>query len=145
MTSQEIDGCLFSFLQTAYHFEAQEKRLFNLSWQEIYLLQLLRYHGPWQISMLGIRMELKKYQTSRLVTRLEELGLVRRSAAGGDRRQIHVELLENGRAKLAEIEAYHRQLFTAGEKRGGPGKDTLAILQKAIHQFAALVGIKLEE
>lgn len=145
MTSQEIDGCLFSFLQTAYHFEAQEKKLFNLSWQEMYLLQLLRRHGPWKISTIGTQMELKKYQTSRLVTRLEELGLVRRSAAGGDRRQVHVELLEQGRLRLIEIEAYHRRLFEVAEKRGGPGKDTLAILRKAIHQFAALVGIRLEE
>jgi len=145
MNQHEIDGCLYAFLQTAYHFEEQEKRLFSLSWQEIYLLQLLRRRGSWQISRLGVRLELKKYQISRLVSRLEAMHMVRRTAHAQDRRNVHVEILEAGRSRLMEIEAYHRRLFETGERLGGPGTQTLAELHNAILQFATMVGINLEE
>lgn len=145
MTSKAIDSCLYEFLQTAYHFEMQERRLFDLSWQDIYLLQVLRRSQDRRITQLGIRLELKKYQISRLVSRLENLGLVRRTGILGDRRNVEVELLPAGQQRLSDIEAYHRQLFEKSERRGGPGKQTLAELNRAIHQFAVLVGIRLEE
>jgi DNA-binding MarR family transcriptional regulator len=145
MTQEAIDSCLYAFLQTSYHFEAQEKRLFNLSWQEIYLLQLLRRRETWQISQLGKKLELKKYQISRLVSRLEALGLVRRLEPWGDRRNVHVAIQEEGHKRLRDIETYHRQLFNSCEYRGGPGIQNLAELNHAIHQFATMVGINLEE
>ncbi len=145
MTSKALDSCLYTFLQTAYHFELQERRLFDLSWQDIYLLQVLRRSQDRRITQLGTRLELKNYQISRLVSRLENLGFVRRTGIPGDRRNVEVELLPAGRQRLSDIEAYHRQLFEKSERRGSPGKQTLAELNRAIHQCAALVGIRLEE
>jgi DNA-binding MarR family transcriptional regulator len=145
MTPEEIDSCLFSFLQTSYHFEKQEQRHFNLSWQEIYLLQLLKRSEFWQISQLGKKLELKKFQISRLVSRLEALGLVQRLDQAGDRRNVYVAIQEAGNKLLQDIEIYHRELFRLCESRGGPGIEHLATLHHAIHQFAAMVGIQLEE
>lgn len=145
MNQHEINGCLYAFLQTAYHFEKQEKILFSLSWQEIYLLQLLRRRGSWQISRLGAKLELKKYQISRLVSRLEAMNMVRRTAHTQDRRNVHVEILEAGRTRLAEIEAYHHCLFETGERLGGPGTQTLEEFHNAVLQFATMVGINVEE
>lgn len=145
MTSEAIDRCLYVFMQTSYHFEMQERRLFDLSWQDIYLLQVLRRSQDRRITQLGTKLELKKYQISRLVSRLENLGLVRRTGVPDDRRNVEVELLPAGQQRLSDIEAYHRQLFEVSERRGGPGKQTLAELNRTIHQFATMVGINLEE
>lgn len=149
MERSQVDAILFAFLRTSYLFEKREESLFGLSWQEVYALQLLRKKGPLGIGELRGELRQEKYQTTRLVDHLEREGLVERGAgpAGGtsggrDRRRVAVRLLPGGAAKLETLESYHYELFSSGERAGGPGMESLLGLKEAMDKFSALVGIE---
>jgi len=94
--------------------------MFNVSWQEIYALQLLVKNGHMSLGELGTRLYLEKYQTSQLAAKLENLGYLRRDQNDGDKRVWEISITESGIQKIHEIEAFHYHLFQ-GEL---PGVDT---------------------
>jgi len=64
--------------------------------------------GSMLVGTLAERLMLRPHSASGLVDRLMGLGLVERSRADGDRRQVHILLTEMGRTVLASLAASHR-------------------------------------
>jgi DNA-binding MarR family transcriptional regulator len=59
------------------------------------------------IGILAERLQLQHHSTGELVDRLVERGLVSRSRAPGDRRQVLIYLTARGEAELEKLSAFH--------------------------------------
>ncbi len=79
------------------------------------LLQVCAFPGrEWAtISELAERLQSHHHGVVALVSRCEELGLVRRKPDPDDRRQVQVHLLAKGRRHLGELSALHREQLPA--------------------------------
>lgn len=75
---------------------------FNISWQQFNILRILRgmHPEPATIKLLADRMIDKMSNTSRLVEKLKQKGLVERIACEEDRRRVEVSITERGLALL---------------------------------------------
>jgi DNA-binding MarR family transcriptional regulator len=74
-------------------------------------LDLLAGHGGLRIGELADLLGVDDTTATRLVDRLEELGLAHRGAVDGDRRAIVVELTEEGRELVAGVVSQRQQFF----------------------------------
>ena len=79
------------------------------------MLQVKGYPGrEWAtISELAERLQAKHHGVVSLITRCEKLGLVKRRAAEGDRRIVHVHLTAKGEAALSRLAELHRDELLA--------------------------------
>jgi DNA-binding MarR family transcriptional regulator len=75
------------------------------------LLVALRDDGPRRSSELAETFAIDKGAVSRQVARLESLGLVERSPDPADGRAQLLSLTEDGRARLAEVDATRRRWY----------------------------------
>lgn len=103
----KIDNALFAFLQSIYLFEQREAAVFGVDWSEVYLLQLLIRHPGMRLSEISGRLKVKDFTASRMVTKLENAGLVHRAAAATDKRAIEVNITAAGQAKIKSIEDFN--------------------------------------
>ncbi|MFF8957675.1 MarR family winged helix-turn-helix transcriptional regulator [Streptomyces sp. NPDC014894] len=111
----------------------------GLSVREFSLLDVLsRQHpgadGHLQMKQVAEAVALSQSATTRLVTRLETRGLLRRHLCDTDRRGIYTEVTEPGRALLAEARPTHeaalREAFGAAA-----GIPALAPLVRAVEEL----------
>lgn len=68
-------------------------------------LRVLRGEGPCTCGRIGERLVVRVPDVTRLIDRLERLGLAHRERSGEDRRMVLVAITELGRAVLAELDA----------------------------------------
>lgn len=113
---ERIDEVLFRFLQSVYLFEQREKNLFHISWDEVYLMQLLIRNGSLTVSELSRRLNTKAFTTSRMISRLSKENLVIRKASIKDKRSIYVSITALGIQKIKDIEAYNYNTIMANIK-----------------------------
>ncbi len=139
MKKEKIDRLLFDFLETSYLFEKSEEKLFNLSWQEIYLLQILRKNENLIISEISQKMMLEKYQTSRLIEKMLKKGIITKTQDKSDARVFHISINQNGQLSIERVEEYHYFLFK--HKEDFIAENELNIIEKLIHKFAQAVKI----
>ena len=90
-------------------------------------------HGPLTVRRLGELLMLDSGTVSPLVTRLETMGLVRRSRGGSDARQVRVELTDRGERLRAQAEAVHGQVV----ERLGLSPGQIEQLQRVLEQLIA--------
>jgi DNA-binding MarR family transcriptional regulator len=110
----------------------------GLSVVEYTVLDALSRQDGWHMRMqqLARAAALSSSATTRLVTRLEERGLLTRILCQDDRRGIYTELAEGGRALLARARPAHDialEVALAGAKR----MPELAPLVDALHRLPA--------
>lgn len=110
---ERVDQVLFKFLESVYLFEKRETALFGVTWDEVYLLQLLIKHGPLTVSELAGKLKLAAFMTSRMVTRLEAKNLTKRDKTSGDKRVTMVSITADGERKIEEIERYNYQVVSS--------------------------------
>jgi len=108
-----IDSALYSFLKSTYLFQKRELALFGINWDEVYLLQLLLLHPGIQVTKLSEKMENKKFVTSRMISRLEDDGLVIKNSHQSDKRIVNVYITDKGRETIANIEAYNYKIISS--------------------------------
>ena len=117
--------------------EALEKALqagFDLSVVEFTVLDTLDRQDGWHMRMqqLSRAAALSHSATTRLVTRLEKRGLLRRTLCDDDRRGIYSSLTEDGRALLAKARPVHDSTLSA-TLDGACAVPELAPLVEALH------------
>lgn len=110
---EEINATLFSFLKSIYTLQTVEQDLFGVSWQEVFLLQMINRNPRMRVTELTERLRVKKFATSRLVTKLEKLGLVDKISNESDKRVVFVEITSAGKQVIEEIEEYNYQLIAS--------------------------------
>jgi DNA-binding MarR family transcriptional regulator len=110
---ERVDQVLFKFLESVYLFEKRETALFGVTWDEVYLLQLLLKHGPMAVSELAGKLKMAAFMTSRMVTRLAAKNFTKRDKTSGDRRVTIVSITDIGKQKIDVIEGYNYQVVSS--------------------------------
>jgi len=72
------------------------------------LLAIRAAGGSMRVGALAERLLLRPHSATGLVDRMEKIGIVRRGAAGEDRRQVPISITPRGAAMLSSIAAAHR-------------------------------------
>ncbi len=70
ISRRELDEALFQALRAVYRFERSKVERFELSFEEIYLLQYLRRNSPSRMSAIAREMGIPVSNATRLVGRL---------------------------------------------------------------------------
>ena len=84
------------------------------------LLAVKAYTGEPTVGDLAERLQLRHHSVVGLIDRLAECGLVRRTRAEDDRRQVRVRLTRKGEAVLRRLSLEHRaELGSAGSALAG--------------------------
>jgi DNA-binding MarR family transcriptional regulator len=94
-------------LQASLHPELGSK----LTPSKLRALDLLAEHGGLRIGELADRVGVDDTTATRMVDRIEELGLARRGPVEGDRRAIFVELTEDGEELVSGVLSQRHQFF----------------------------------
>jgi DNA-binding MarR family transcriptional regulator len=89
------------------HFSEQAARATGIEPQQHQLLLAVRGLDQPTISVLAERLQIQHHSAVELVDRLAERGLVLRSRAPSDRRQVLVQLTPRGEAELEKLAACH--------------------------------------
>lgn len=134
-----VDAALFSFLKSIYMFELQESVRFGVTWNEIYLLQLVIRQPGLRISLLSRELRVKNFVTSRMLTRLEQDGLLTRVNADPDKRVVNIYPTKEGIEKIEAIEAYHYE--TVASNFAKLPEETMRMLLQSISRLDLLLQI----
>lgn len=140
LDKDRIDEILFRFLQSVYLFEKREASLFAVSWDEVYLLQLLARNGPMTVTELANKLKVKNFTASRMITRLATQDLVLRTPSTDDRRQVEVSITPQGQHKIQEIEDFN--YHTILKNIGTLGEQEMQVLMRSIENLNILLGLK---
>jgi DNA-binding MarR family transcriptional regulator len=134
-TLAALHGLIESALERALGAQAQ------LSVVEYTVLDALRRQDGWHMRMqqLARATALSPSATTRLVTRLEDRGLLTRVLCADDRRGIYTELTDTGRVLLEQATPIHAATL---ERVLAEAQDSaeLAPLVEALHRLPAPVG-----
>lgn len=140
LNQERINEILFLFLQSVYLFEKRETALFSVSWDEVYLLQLLARKSPMTVSELAKKLKVKNFTASRMITRLADQNLVVRKQSTEDRRIVEVSITPQGLEKIHEIEAFNYNTILANIDT--LGENEVQILMKSIENLDILLGLR---
>ena len=121
----DLDEVLFKALTAVYNFEADKKMRFELSYQEIFLLQVLRRHSPSRMTDVASWLKIPISTATRVVGRLETMKLLSREKDSADRRVISVSLTEEGEHAVRAVENHTYSLITKNLKGGYSGRTGL--------------------
>ena len=137
---EHINEILFQFLQSVYLFEKREIALFSVSWDEVYLLQLLARNNPMTVTELAKKLKVKKFTASRMVTRMADQQLVFRKQSTEDRRLVEVSITQQGYNKIDEIETFNYQ--TILNNIASLGENQVLSLVNSIKSLDTLLGLE---
>jgi len=137
---ERINDILFLFLQSVYLFERRESSLFSVSWDEVYLLQILARKNPMTVTELARKLKVKNFTASRMISRLADQDLVVRQQSSDDGRIVEVYITRQGLEKIKEIEDFNYKTILSnidilGEKE-------VQTLMDSIEKLDILLGLK---
>jgi len=89
---------------------------------QLMLLHLARRNGPYRLTELAAKIEVKPSAVTVMVDRLEKRGLVRRVQDPGDRRAMLVEVTAEGEETLRMAEELRRRLLGRFMERLDPAE-----------------------
>jgi DNA-binding MarR family transcriptional regulator len=76
----------------------------DISLPHLEIMKALQEEGTRHIAEIGERLQIPKPQMTRLIDRLEDLGIVARRADNTDRRVINIALTDKGRRIIEELD-----------------------------------------
>ena len=85
----------------------------DLSMTHFHLLSMLERHGSITMSRIAELLDVSVSNATGLIDRIEERGLVERVRVPSDRRVVHVQLTDEGRRKLHEVELFKEDMIHA--------------------------------
>ncbi len=135
----ELVDLLYEFLDAIYLFQKKEEGLFDATWQDIFLLKRLSGAGM-TVGEVARELRLPLFSASRLVARLEGVGLVTKLRDEGNRRIIHVAATAEGKSLLRRVEDYQCELL--GRNLGLLESDEVASMAAAIRKLRTLLEIE---
>jgi DNA-binding MarR family transcriptional regulator len=89
---------------------------------QLMLLKLTRQHGPYRLTALAEKIEVKPSAVTVMVDRLEKRGLVRRAQDPADRRAVLVELTAEGAETLRKADELRSELLVRLMERLEPAE-----------------------
>ncbi len=140
LNQERVNEILFNFLQSVYLFESREASLFSVSWDEVYLLQLLARKNPMTVTELAKKLKVKNFTASRMITRLADQNLIVRKQSADDRRIVEVFITQQGLNKINQIETFNYNTILANID--SLGRNEVQILMNSIGNLDILLGLK---
>jgi DNA-binding MarR family transcriptional regulator len=128
----ELNVILFNALRAIYKFQQTKVAAFNLGYEDIYLMQLLRNNSPVRMGEIAEEMSLPISTATRVVDRLQRMGLVSRKKDAVDRRTILVSLEKKGEAAVLKIEEHTYRLLS-DNLAGFTDDDIASFFKTAVH------------
>ncbi len=139
LNQERINEILFLFLQSVYLFEKREAYLFSVSWDEVYLLQLLARKNPMTVTEIAKKLKVKNFTASRMITRLADQNLVFRKQSTEDRRVVEVSITPQGLNKINVIEDFNYNTILSNIDT--LGENEVQILMNSIKNLDILLGL----
>lgn len=106
VSATRIEDLLFHALRTIYLFERAEIEQFDLNYQQMYLLKILKRKAKSRVSDLAVELRIPAFSATRLISQLEGKYLVVKSRDMKDRRNIFVQITAEGRDMLKRVESH---------------------------------------
>jgi MarR family transcriptional regulator, organic hydroperoxide resistance regulator len=128
----ELNAILFNALRAIYKFQQSKVAVFNLDYEDIYLMQLLRNNSPVRMGEIAEEMSIPISTATRVVDRLQQMGLVSRKKDPGDRRTVLVSLEKKGEAAVRKIEE-HTFSVISENLAGFTDEEIASFLKTAVH------------
>ena len=128
---KQLDEILFGALQAIYRFERVKVARFGLTYEQIYLLQFLRRHGPLAMSDIAAEMKIPLSTATRLIDRMERRRLLSRRQSRGDKRSRIVSIAANGEHLVRTVEEHTFSVLMANLE-GRTDIDVDAIVRTAM-------------
>jgi DNA-binding MarR family transcriptional regulator len=129
-----VDGRIEEMVDAFQTVTAAQRRMFAKVWRDrsisklnLYLLMLLESHGPRSMSELASLAGVTLPNLTGTITRMQELGLVRRVPCREDRRKIFVHVAAKGRVVLGQLEAARREEVRRLLRRLSPAEQELCL------------------
>ena len=110
---EKVDEILFSTLKAVYRFERNEVEEFDLTYQQIYLLKILKRNSPMRISDIAEELRIQVFAATRLVDQLEKRRYIKRNRDRNDRRNILVSISRPGIEMVQKIEDHAYDLVVS--------------------------------
>jgi MarR family transcriptional regulator, organic hydroperoxide resistance regulator len=107
-----LDEILFSALSAVYQLERSKIELFDLTYEEIYILQYLRRRREVRMGDIALELKIPMSTASRVVTRLQHRDLLTRNRDGNDKRNIIVTLRPGGKKLVKRVEDHTYTLIS---------------------------------
>jgi DNA-binding MarR family transcriptional regulator len=109
---KNLDEMLFSALTAVYAFERDKVNRFELSFGQIYLLQLLRRQSPSRMSKIASQMGMPLSTATRFVAKMERMHFLERVKDVNDNRAILVSLTDKGKKAVKAVEDHSFKLLS---------------------------------
>jgi DNA-binding MarR family transcriptional regulator len=116
ITRKGLDELLFNALTAVYAFERDKVNRFELSFGQIYLLQLLRRQTPSRMSDIAYRMGMPVSTATRFVAKMERMHFLERIKDENDRRAILVSLNDKGKKAVKAVEDHSFNVLSSNLK-----------------------------
>jgi DNA-binding MarR family transcriptional regulator len=116
ITRKSIDELLFGVLTAVYAFEREKVNRFELSYGQIYLLQLLRRQSPSRMSEIAYRMGMPLSTATRFVAKMERMHFLERVKDETDGRAILVSLNDKGKKAVKAVEDHSFSVLASNLK-----------------------------
>lgn len=108
---KELNKLLYHFLETIYTFQQLETQLFDVNWQEIYLMKHISENGTKTVGEISTLLKVPLFHGSRIIQRLGDKGIVSKQKDRNNQRIVLVDLTDKGRNLIQDIEDYHYNLI----------------------------------
>jgi DNA-binding MarR family transcriptional regulator len=113
---KNIDELLFNALTAVYAFERDKVNRFELSYGQIYLLQLLRRQSPSRMSTIAYRMGMPLSTATRFVAKMERMHFLKRVKDVNDNRAILISLNDKGNKAVKAVEDHSFKVLSSNLK-----------------------------
>jgi DNA-binding MarR family transcriptional regulator len=109
--TETIIAQLRSSLRELRCMNGDRMRRADVSWTHFYIVSMLERHGQMPMSRLADMLDVSLSNTSGVIDRLEERGLVERIRVSDDRRIVLVRSTDVGRRMIAEVEVLKDEML----------------------------------
>ncbi|PKN18934.1 MAG: hypothetical protein CVU71_09085 [Deltaproteobacteria bacterium HGW-Deltaproteobacteria-6] len=112
MKKEDLSALLHEFLEVIYLFQKREEGLFGAGWQDIYLLKKLDDAGMMSVGMIAQYLRLPLFGASRMVTRLQNAGWVKKTQVKDNKRLVNVGITGAGKKLLTAVDNYQFKIIS---------------------------------
>ena len=137
---KNIDELLFNALTAVYAFERDKVNRFELSYGQIYLLQLLRRQSPSRMSAIAYRMGMPLSTATRFVAKMEKMHFLERVKDVNDNRAILVSLNDQGKKAVKAVEDHSFKVLSSNLKNFS--KDDVDAFMKTARCLNKILGTR---
>jgi MarR family transcriptional regulator, organic hydroperoxide resistance regulator len=139
LDKEQIEELLYHALRTIYLFERTEIEIFDLTYQQMYLLKYLKRSSPLRVSETAGELRIPVFAATRLIDQLEKKKLITRSRDVKDRRNIFIRLSPQGEDMVKRIEVHTIEMIIT--RMSGYTDEQLGTILELIKNIDVILGV----